>query len=41
MQQFHLIPGQEHNKNKNSDLCKASELVNHVSIFLSYFYFKI
>ena len=32
MQQFHLIPGQEHNKNRNSDLCTASELVNHISI---------
>ena len=40
MQQFHLIPGQEHNKNKNSDLCKASELVNHVSIFFSIFLFN-
>ena len=32
MQQFHLIQGQEHNKNRNSDLCTASELVNHISI---------
>ena len=27
MQQFHLIPGQEHNKNRNSDLSTASELL--------------
>ena len=40
MQQFHLIPGQEHNKNRNSDLCTASELVNHISIFFSIFLFN-
>ena len=40
MQQFHLIPGQEHNKTRNSDLCTASELVNHVSIFFSIFLFN-
>ena len=34
MQQFHLILGQEHNKNRNSDLCTASELVNQ-TIFVS------
>ena len=33
MQQFHLLLGQEHNKNRNSDLCTASELFNHISIF--------
>ena len=40
MQQFHLIPGQEHNKNRNSDLCTASELVNHISIFFPIFVSK-
>ena len=40
MQQFHLILGQEHNKNRNSDLCTASELVNHISIFFSIFLFN-
>ena len=39
MQQFHLIPGQEHNKTRNSDLCKASEL-NHVSILFPIFISK-
>ena len=40
MQQFHLIPGQEYNKNRNSDLCTASELVNHVSILFPIFLFN-
>ena len=40
MQQFHLILGQEHNKNRNSDLCTANELVNHISIFFSIFLFN-
>ena len=40
MQQFHLILGQEHNKNRNSNLCTASELVNHVSIFFPIFVSK-
>ena len=40
MQQFHLILGQEHNKNGNSDLCTASELVNHISIFFPIFVSK-
>ena len=40
MQQFHLILGQEHNKNRNSNLCTASELVNHVSIFFPIFLFN-
>ena len=41
MQQFHLILGQEHNKNRNSDLCTASELVelvNHISIFFLFLF---
>ena len=40
MQQFHLIPGQEHNKKINSYLCTASELVNHVSILFPIFLFN-
>ena len=40
MEQFHLIPGQEHNKNRNSDLCTAIKLVNHISIFFSIFLFN-
>ena len=40
MQQFHLIPGQEYNKKRNSDLCTVSELVNHVSIFFPIFLFN-
>ena len=40
MQQFHLIPGQEHNKNRNSDLCTLSELVNHISILFPIFVSK-
>ena len=41
MQQFHLILGQEHNKNRNSDLCTASELVNHISIYFLFLFQNI
>ena len=40
MEQFHLILGQEHNKNRNSDLCTASKLVNHISNFFPIFFSK-